>query len=352
MNLNLFILFSLFALVARIGKSDTECPVVSQNITFKTSKSSSSKITIMQYNVEWFFLDYYSEADCPGNGCSWKNSSQATTHMNYISKVIEDVNPDIINFCEVEGCDELSSLTSSLDDMSDYGYYPYLKKGTDTATGQNVGMLTRINPTTDLTRTEEKISYPINGSSCGYTGTQGTTGVSKHYITEFKFYGKNILFVGAHLIAFPTDSARCAQREAQAQILQDVIYNYYSRDYEILFLGDLNDFDAEVMDANNDKPTSRVLDILKGNFGTYSGKYELKTAADKIPQNKRFSDWWDKNGNCVSTPDEFSLIDHILLTPFLYDKITDAYIYQGYSEFCGTYNSDHYPLIIELDNST
>ena len=344
------IVFSLFTLVARIGKSDTECPVVSQNITFRSSsESTSSKITIMQYNVEWFFLDYYSAADCPGNGCSWKNSTQATTHMNYISKVIEEVNPDIINFCEVEGCDELNTLSSTI---GSYGYYPYLKKGTDTATGQNVGMLTRINPTTDLIRTEEKISYPIPGSSCGYTGTQGTTGVSKHYITEFKFYGKNILFVGAHLIAFPTDSARCAQREAQAQILQHVVYDYFTKGYEILLLGDLNDFDAEIMDANNDKPTSHVLDILKGSFGTYSGKYKLKTVADKIPQNKRASEWWDKNGDCVSTPNEFSLIDHILLTPFLYDKITDAYIYQGYSEFCGTYNSDHYPVIIQLDNST
>ena len=105
------------------------------------------------------------------------------------------------------------------------------------------------------------------------------------------------------------------------------------------------------MDANNNKPTSMVLDIIKGNAGTYSGKYVLKTAEDKIPQNLRFSDWWDKNNNCQSTPMEFSLIDHILLTPFLYDKILKAYIYQGYPEFCGTYNSDHYPFIIEMDKN-
>jgi exonuclease III len=105
------------------------------------------------------------------------------------------------------------------------------------------------------------------------------------------------------------------------------------------------------MDANNNKPTSHALDIIKGKFGTYAGKYELKTAEEKIPQNLRFSDWWDKNDNCVSSPDEFSLIDHILLTPFLNDKIKKAYIYQGYTEFCDTYNSDHYPMIIELDGN-
>ena len=36
---------------------------------------------------------------------------------------------------------------------------PYLKKGTDSATGQNVGMLTRIDPLVSLYRTEEKYSF-------------------------------------------------------------------------------------------------------------------------------------------------------------------------------------------------
>jgi exonuclease III len=78
---------------------------------------------------------------------------------------------------------------------------------------------------------------------------------------------------------------------------------------------------------------------------------EIKTAEEKIPKALRFSDWWDKNSNCVSTPTEFSLIDHILITPFLNNKIKKAYIYQEYPEFCGTYNSDHYPMIIELESN-
>jgi exonuclease III len=42
------------------------------------------------------------------------------------------------------------------------------------------------------------------------------------------------------------------------------------------------------------------------------------------------------------------MINHILLTPFLQDKIVNSYIYQGYVEFCEKYNSDHYPVIIEI----
>jgi len=340
------ILISLFVGLLTLGKSDTECPAVPTTPGNRIAKEEST-FKIMQYNVEWFFIDYFAASNCPGDGCSWKNVSEATTHLETVSKVITDLNPDIVNFCEVEGCDELNQLVASLGEKS--GYKPYLKKGTDSATGQNVGMITRIDPNVNLFRTEEKINYPISGSKCGYTGAPTPTGVSKHYFTEFKFYGHNVLFVGAHLVAFPTDSSRCAQREGQAQVLQNVIFQYVNKGYEIIVLGDFNDFDAEVMDANNNKPTSRVLDIMKGKFGTYAGKYELKTAEEKIPQNLRFSDWWDKNNNCISVPTEFSLIDHILITPFLNDKIKKAYVYQGYAEFCGTYNSDHYPMIIELD---
>jgi hypothetical protein len=77
--------------------------------------------------------------DCPENGCIWKNTTEAQIHMDYVVKRIQTINPDIINFCEIEGCDELNMLKDKLD----LSYTPYLKKGTDNCTGQNVGMLTR-----------------------------------------------------------------------------------------------------------------------------------------------------------------------------------------------------------------
>jgi exonuclease III len=154
--------------------------------------------------------------------------------------------------------------------------------------------------------------------------------------------------IGAHLIAFPTDKTRCAEREAQAQVLQNVIYGYLEKGYEIIFFGDLNDFDAEVLDANNNKPTSMVLDILKGSAGTNAGKYKLFNIAANIPKEKRFSDWWDQNNNCKSTSNEFSMIDHVLVTPLLQEKIVGQFIYQGYPEYCGTLNSDHYPVVLDF----
>jgi exonuclease III len=283
--------------------------------------------------------------NCPGDGCTWKNQSEAETHMSYVADVVNKLQPDIINFCEVEGCDELNELNTLLSQ----DFMPYLKKGTDTSTGQNVGMLTLVDPVVNLYRTETKYNYPLAGSNCGYTSSTGSSGVSKHFITEFKISEMNIAFISAHLLAIPTDPARCSQREAQASVLQTVIYGYISRDYEIIMIGDFNDYDAEVLDMNNNKPISRVLDILKGLDGDFKDKYTLYSAAETITQEERYSDWWDSDNNCnTSSQKDYSMIEHVLVTSAIRKNIIDTFVYHGYDEFCGKYNSDHYPVVVDL----
>lgn len=339
---------------------DTQCPdgnvaggsliTSSPLLTSRYLRGSKNKLTIMQYNVEWLFIDYYATADCPGNGCTWQNETTAETHMNYVYDVLQDVRPDIINFCEIEGCDELNILQNKFSSNGDDStYMPYLIKGTDTATGQNVGMMTHIAPIQPLTRSETKANYPISGSQCGYTGDTSSTGVSKHYISEFHIYNTNIAIISAHLIAYPTDKSRCAKREAQAVVLQESILNYINRGYEIIMMGDFNDYDGEVLDINSHKPISMVLDILKGNAGPHAGKYSLQSVAQMISQEERYSDWYDSDNNCDTySIKDYSMIDHILVTSVLYSKIYNTYIYHKYKEFCGKKNSDHYPVIVEF----
>jgi exonuclease III len=322
--------------------TDTECPIVT---SIGDRRLDKSKVRLMQYNVEWLFIDYYNASDCPGDKCTWANTSEAETHMTYVSNVIRKLNPDIVNFCEVEGCDELNLLIDELDSS----YVPYLKKGTDTSTGQNVGMITRIDPLVSLYRTEQKYAYPISGSKCGYTGAS-SSGVSKHYITEFKWNTLHVAFISAHLIAIPTDSARCAQREAQAMVLQQVIYGFIQSGYEVIMIGDFNDYDGLILDMNSNKPISRVLEILKGNDGDYQGTYQLTNLAVNIEQEDRFSDWWDSDNNCntVSNKD-YSMIDHVLVSNHVKKYVTNVFIYHGYQEYCGKYDSDHYPVVIDFE---
>jgi exonuclease III len=328
--------------------ADTECPVVS---TISDRRTDKTTFRLVQYNVEWLFIDYYSSANCPGSGCTWKTAEDAETHLSYVSNVLNNLQPDLVNFCEVEGCDELNMVINEmeLNGSTSNAFKPYLKKGTDTSTGQNVGMITKVDPVVSLYRTETKVSYPIPGSQCGYTGSPSSSGVSKHYITEFAFDNLKTAFISAHLIAYPTDPARCAQREAQAQVLQYVVYNYILKGYEIILLGDMNDFDAEILDINSDKPISKVLDILKGLDGEYKGKYSLSNIASRITQNERFSDWWDSDNNCAtSSQKDYSMIDHILMTSKINSKIINAYIYHEYKEYCGKWNSDHYPVVVDF----
>ena len=324
------VLFSLLLLLVLFSKSvysDTECPVVSK---IEDRRKNKNTLRFVQYNVEWLFVDYYEPMNCPGSGCTWHSTEDALTHLNYVSSIINNLNPDIINLCEVEGCDELNMLVSELNN----NYVPYLIKGTDSATGQNVGMLTKVDPLINLYRSEEKINYPIKGTKCGNYTINGTEGVSKHYITEYKFNSINIALIGIHLLAIPTDPNRCVQREAQAQVIQNIIYSYIERGYEIILMGDMNDYDNEISDIKNSKPTSRVLDFLKGFDGDKKGKYILTNVAYRLNQKYRYSDWYDSDNNCSTTSiNDISMIDHILVTPNIDKKIINMYIYHGYKEY-------------------
>jgi exonuclease III len=301
-------------------------------------------VRLMQYNVEWFFLKTYN--GCPGTSCTWQTLAEATTHMQYIADVVEEYDPDILNLCEVEGCYELGQLNGLLGNA----YQTYLLFGTDTSTGQNVGLMTKWTPTANLQRSSATHTYPVVGSNCDYSGT-GSSGVSKHYYTSFQMGDLTVYLIGAHLLAIPTEPSRCASREAQASVLQELIVSLLgssSSEVGIILMGDLNDFDGIILDSNSDMPTSNVLNILKGAAGDYAGAYTLETAAQKVAQSERYTDWWDPNDDCKSSANEMSMIDHVLMTPNLLDKVVDVFMPHPYSEYCGTYNSDHYPIVVDM----
>ena len=72
-----------------IVKGDTECPVVSSSGDRRTNKNS---LRIVQYNVEWLFVDYNSNAKCPGTGCPWTTTDNAKTHLSLsISNISDEI---------------------------------------------------------------------------------------------------------------------------------------------------------------------------------------------------------------------------------------------------------------------
>jgi len=348
--LSMTLLYLAFAHASATNTNDTQCYSVNTSQTHIVSS-----LRIMQYNVEWLFLKTYN--NCPGSGCSWANLADATTHLQNVAAVIRKYNPDIVNLCEVEGCYELGQLNTLLGNV----YTPYLLFGTDTSTGQNVGILTKYSPRVSLQRSSMTRYYPVAGSGCNYTGPPGSSSVSKHYYTEYKINDMTVYFIGAHLLAMPTEPSRCVSREAQAEVLQQLIVgllggidpstrHVVDNDHVgLIIAGDMNDYDGEILDANNNRPISIVLDILKGNAGEYALAYELYSAAADVDQRERYTDWWDPNGDCESTANEMSMIDHVLMTPNLVGKLKQVTMPHPYKEFCGTYNSDHFPIILDFE---
>lgn len=92
-----------------------------------------------------------------------------------------------------------------------------------------------------------------------------------------------------------------------------------------------------------------MLNILKGQYGTYAGKYELLSVAETVQQSERYSDWYDSDNNCnTQSSKDYSMIDHVLVTSGIQKNIADVTFYHKYPESCETYNSDHYPVIVDL----
>src|SRR5690606_24198642 len=135
---------------------------------------------------------------------------------------------DIVNVVEVQSKQRLDKLNQIIPHLN---YTTYLIPGTDTATGQNVGLLTRIDPINGkLYRSEERESYPIKElqSNCGYNG-ESTTGISKHYYAFFNVTldGNDemlpMILFGMHLKANPTQPQSCSQREAQTLVARNIM---------------------------------------------------------------------------------------------------------------------------------
>jgi exonuclease III len=266
--------------------------------------------------------------------------------MENVAKELMILDADIVNLVEVQDCIVLKTLNNYLNGMN---YLPYLLTGTDTATGQNVALLTRVDPTTNLARTAARVNYPIPGSTCGST-ISGDTAVSKHYYTTFNIDGlsKPLSMFGMHFLAFPDDKIRCVQREAQATVIKNLIAQAIAQGHSIVALGDMNDFDNTVVDASDNIPISEVMDILR-NPVTSTPADELVNVASYVASSANiYSCWYDRDGDCKLGPNELSLIDHVLISKDIAPLVTKAYMDHSYGVGCNTLESDHWPVIVRL----
>jgi len=324
--------------------AQTQCPAAPSSP--QDRRTDKTKLRVATFNGEWLFL---SRSNCPGSGCPWGDREEAERHLAVIAQEITIINADILNLVEVQDCNVLHALIKLLGPSM--GYVPYLLTGTDTATGQNVGLLTRVDPSIDLQRTANRVTYPLPASKCG-SSSSGTSAVSKHYFTTFEVEGlpKPLALFGMHFLAFPDDPARCVQREAQAQVIANLLETVaFAKDYSVVVLGDLNDFDPTVHDAAGSVPISAVLDILRDPVKSLAGD-ELVNSATFIKNSENvYSCWYDRTADCTQQPGELTLIDHLLLSNDLVSLVDQSWIDHSYGPLCNSLESDHWPVIVQFD---
>ncbi|MCP5050212.1 MAG: hypothetical protein GY940_23805 [bacterium] len=297
-------------------------------------RPDKSVLVIMTLNAE-FLWDGVAPEDGRVN-FPWRNSqTEAEEHMRDVARLIIQSNPDIINLVEVEGKEALDRFNSHF--LAGRGYRAYFIKGKDSFTGQDVILLTRVDPE------NKKIErYDKKGKSGNVSKS-----VSKNYFAKFKIKDTKFALIGLHLLARPGSSGRKLKRQAQADAMLNLALELNHEGYEIVMAGDFNDYDGaeDSLDHINSVPITNVLDRIK-KMDPDNESDDLINASSLVSKANRFTAFWDKdNDDEIDVPHEYTGIDHILLSKTLSKKIDTVVIPHNHDPRMVT---DHFPVVVYL----
>ena len=255
----------------------------------------------------------------------------ARVHRDRIGEVIVWLDADIIVLEEVENENVLRLLLE--ESLAGEGYEPYFVQGDDRFTGQDVGILSRV-PIDEVGRTDERA--PVGTSSDTY-------GVSKNIYARLTLAGVPTTLIGVHFLARPDDPERTDRREAQAEVIRQLVETEQAAGRAVAVLGDFNDFDEATLDRNDSVPITDVLQRIKE--AGPGPEDDLRNVMADVPQSERFTAFYDRNRNGIVEPGELSALDHILLSPELYRRLREVTYVQAHDPAIYT---DHFPVVVGL----
>lgn len=266
---------------------------------------------------------------------AWKGKIiEAREHRDKIGAIIRNLNSDIVVLEEVENENVLRMLIN--ESLQGMGYIPAFVQGDDNFTGQDMGILTRIQ-FDEVGRTDVRAKVG---------NTNEMYGVSKNIWARFKVGNLPITLIGIHLLAIPDRTDRVDKRNAQAEVIRQLVEQESKAGRAVIVTGDFNDFDNEEPDIRSSTPITKVLEtIKKGDLNNPND--DLVNVMREIPQAKRFTATWDKNENEIVEEGEFSAIDHMLFSPQLYRFIKEINYVHAHNPFEAT---DHFPISVCLNN--
>ncbi len=280
--------------------------------------------SIASYNVENLFDlnkdgNEYSEF-IPDTKANW-NEKNFNIKINNLTKVIKDLDPDIIALQEIENRELMQLLLKKL---PNYKYYSFIKYP-DSAIG--IGFLSKI-------KIKENKNLDVKVRNKIYRPILETTFV--HENIEFKVFNNH----------WPSKASAESYRVKYAKNLQERVTSL-PEDYDYILIGDFNSDYNEMQTfktnhkLNNTRGITGINQILNtvidDKFVTYDDilKNEKRVHYNlwlDIPTNERFSSKY-KGGNV--TP------DNILISPALFDTKKVSYIPNSFTVFKPNYLYEH-----------
>lgn len=309
------------------------CLVLSTSLVAGDRRRDPQRLSIATFNARFLFDGVEPEGEV---GFPWKNDAVlARRHLQDIARILRPVDADILHLSEVEDLATIERLALELGDAT---YRAYLVPGRDDFTRQNVGLLTRIDLITPMTRTDEWAPPPGGGRH---------QGVPKNYAARIDVGPLRLTFVGAHLLAFPDDPERWPRREAQAEVLRRFAVEEGTQQGRLtVILGDLNDHDPTLADAAGQTARSQTLSILS-TVDPRQVSDDLWNPIAHLEPSQRFTAYYDRNQDGIDDGlAERSLTDHILLPAALRHTVERVEVFASHDPRGA---SDHFPLQVTLD---
>jgi len=273
-----------------------------------------------------------------------------------VAAVIEAINPDVLNLCEVTSKASVDLLVKILHEKGLTEYQGYHVDSNDKFTSMDVALISKVPPDevdgqpirTMFSESDDptwRQSYQVAGRNGAVSNRNGS--LSRNSVYLLSIAGHKLGFLGLHLKSNPSDEYANAQRGAQALIAQRIIRQEITgRGYLPIVLGDLNDYDPDVEDRDPERDTvTTVVHDIKDFDRDHEGD-ELVNIATLIPrQADRYTSFWDRNENGARDPyDVFTMIDHILLPNELMPYLRRAFIFHSIA----LETSDHRAVVVDL----
>lgn len=279
-------------------------------------------LTLMTFNTQWLF----DTVDDPAVMTDQDHMpADLNAKMSALSQVIRAHNPDVLALQEVENRQILDQFNTQF--LAGLGYTVYWFDSADTITGQDVALLTRLQPVgqmldhlrdaTNLHGRRWRISKGVLDLRLQVTGNDETLHV---FITHLKSQLPSE--VDGYSSAYNADW----QRAGQGKLVREIIGPALEAGENVVVMGDLND-----------GPNSPPLEFIEGQNGPGP---KLCDPLSAVPLAENYTYTYEDDSRDIY----YQRIDHILISKNLRGHVASV----GIEHNVPAVGSDHNPPYLTL----